>query len=103
MSEPRAASNVYYLPVQAAPVSVPEPGRVPAPSWRAAFAHTLWRLRFAFTAIGHVFRTPVPVLTSPDHPFQVQRPDVTTRRRAWPAVPARIIDFSAARARRRPA
>jgi hypothetical protein len=101
MSEPRIASNVYYLPVQAASTLLPvDPP--PAPSWRTVVAHTIWRLRFAIAEIRHVFRTPVPVMPNQDYPFLIQGAEMTARRSARPTVPARVIDFSAARLRLRP-
>jgi hypothetical protein len=100
MSEPRIASNVYYLPVPAVAVSLSS--APPAPSWRTVLAHTFWRLRFAAAEIRHAFRVPVPVLASEVSPFVVQRLDAATRQAPRPSAPARVIDFSAARLRRRP-
>jgi hypothetical protein len=101
MSEPRIASNVYYLPVQVA-ASLRPTAPPPTASWRIVIAHTLWRLRFVMAEIRHVFRTPVTVMTCPDHAFLAESPELTARRPTRPNLPARVIEFSAARVRRRP-
>jgi hypothetical protein len=92
-----AASNVYYLP---APAAAPAPRRAPG-RW-AGLHRRWWRLRFALAGVRLALRPTRPPLFSEDDPLAALGEAEIVERRPRPARPARVIDFDAARARRRP-
>jgi hypothetical protein len=92
-------SNVYYLPTEPAIVAP----RAPQSGWarlRRRVARAWWRARITAEEILVVLRRPSPLVLSDEAVAFLAR---ATPRRPRFAVPARVIDLAAARARRRPA
>ena len=91
-------SNVYYLPSE--PVRVAP--RPPQSRWarlRHRAARAWWRARITAAEIRSALRRPSPLVLSDE---AVAFLDRATPRRPRFAVPARVIDLAAVRARRRP-
>jgi hypothetical protein len=104
-------SNVYYLPVPAVTaLGAAPPPPVPSVTWRQALTRAWSRLRFTWLEFRHAVRPPVPLAldrraagTSPDarqHALLRDHAALLGAQPARPAVPARIFDLAAARARR---
>lgn len=92
------SSNVYYLPVPSAADVAPRRTR-----W-ARLKRAWWRVRFAIAGMRLALRpAPAPLFAEDDTLAILQgRAELIERRRVRTR-PARVIDFDAARARRRPA
>ena len=104
MSEVVRDANVYFLPATPPPLGVvattPEPSQWRR--WHARFKSELWRVRFALAGFRMALRQPHAPLFADDEMAALaeQRAELVERRPRL--VPARIIDFSSARARLRP-
>lgn len=98
MSTPLERSNVYYLPTEPV-VAAP---RAPRSRWNRLglrVARAWWRVRITAAEIRAALRRPRPLVLSEEAVAFLER--VGDRRPRY-AVPARVIDFAAARARLRP-
>ena len=103
MSQVVRDTNVYFLPAATAALDMP-----PAPSmWRrlrACFKGGVWRVRLAMALLRLARRRPRTPLFSDDDEtlavFTERRAEMIERRPS--PLPARVIDFGAARARLRP-
>ena len=91
------SSNVYFLPMASL---MPEP--VSKPRW-LRLSRTWWRLRFALAGLRLAFKSePTPLFAEDDTFEELQGRAEFIDRRQRQAVPARVIDFAAARERLRP-
>lgn len=91
------ASNVYYLPL-AATAALAQLKPVSMPRWQVMIGDALWRARFILAEIRHVLTSPVPRPA----PFLADQAELVISSRPRGATPGRVIDFEAARLRRRP-
>lgn len=98
MSTRLEMSNVYYLPTE--PVEAPP--RAPRSRWerlRLRVARAWWRVRITSAEIRAAIRRPRALVLSEEAVAFLDRVGAPRPRFA---VPARVIDFAAARARLRP-
>jgi len=102
MSQILSTSNVYYLPLPPADEPVVEPRR-PLGAFRARLGAAWWRLRLTVAELRAAFRRAGRRARSADRPFLAGDVEVRERPRLALPAPARVIDFSAARLRLRPA
>lgn len=101
MNDRVGGSNVYYLSAGAAPLAVPR--SEPQPGFGRRLRHAWWRFRLALTEIRAILFRPRRRLTASDYAALLDPDDSPAPRvRPRPARPAAVIDFAAARARRRP-
>jgi hypothetical protein len=102
MSGARQSSNIYYLPVLA-PVATPGP----TSRWArldGRLRQGWWRVRFTLNGIRAAFRMPHAKADDDElAAFLSGCAELASRRRRPVAVPAMVIDFTAARRRLRPA
>jgi hypothetical protein len=98
MSDTRIESNVYYLPVPAAPVAVILPAPSPRGRW-ATFKATMWRLRFAVAEVRAAFREPVSAVLLDDVSLTASGGAPARGPRRGTGAPARVLDFTAFAAR----
>lgn len=102
MSGSRSVSNVYYLPLPATTAFPPTASMIRRRRWRTLVADVLWRVRFIVAEIRHIATVPVPVMAAHEMALPGREADFVTPSPRPSGPPAPVIDFAAARLRRRP-